>query len=88
MLSLNVSKQYVVLVSAEVAALTNEISQVIVDPYLPIHPSIYLSGVFIRWNGTVEWNSGMTTPTERAFLAIFTQYLITGLRDQGWEIRV
>ena len=21
-------------------------------------------GVFIQWNGMVEWNSGMTTPTD------------------------
>ena len=37
-------------------------------------------GVFIRWNGTVEWNgmewNGMTTPTERA-MTTYTHYVET-----------
>ena len=45
-------------------------------------------GVFIRWNGMVEWNngtvewwnSGTTTPIERALMTTFTQHLVTGLR--------
>ena len=36
----------------------------------------------VEWNnGTVEWwNSGTTTPIERALMTTFTQHLVTGLR--------
>ena len=46
--------------------------------------ALFMSGVFIRWNGMVEWNGGvveywncaMTTPTERSHVTTITHSFV------------